>query len=164
MKKIRAIKYISIALFIWYISLIVMAYKTQYFEDKSNLYFSLLLASISLIMSFKGVVLKSYSTLWFALSLILYALIIILLEMKNIDYNSYKYFFILLPIVASLILVAFGQKVYLKVVILNVSVAIPMLLDYFIELQIWLYIVVFIISVLIGILLCRTFGFDKETV
>ena len=93
MKKIRAIKYISIALFIWYISLIVMAYKTQYFEDKTNLYFSLLLASISLIMSFKGVVLKSYSTLWFALSLILYALIIILLEMKNIDY-MYQYYFV----------------------------------------------------------------------
>lgn len=162
MKKIRAIKYISILLFIIYISIILVAYLTDYISANATVWFSIVLAVVSINCCFKGAVLKSYSTLWFAVSLVLYALLIIVFEVNRISYGEFNYYFAVLPVVTSLIFICFGKLNYIYAIIINLSVAIPIFIINLFSLNIWLKIAVFTVFVLVGLLLSRAVYIKRE--
>ncbi len=147
-----------------YILTILLAYKGSFWGDKSVIAFSVVLTLVSLGLCYKGAVLKSYSTLWFALNLVLYALLILIFEIRNIDYLNLLYLFAFLPLISSLILVCFGKFAYFKVIILNLSVALPLLAFEFWEMVLWLKIGVFAISILLGVLTSKLFSLGKERI
>lgn len=164
MKKIRAIKYVGLALFVVYVVTIILASFTNYFGDYGVIAFSLVLASVAFHLFYKGAVLKSFSTLWFALCLILYALCILVFEIWNIGYSSYSFLFVFLPILPSVFILAFGKVIYLKVIILNLSIALPLLLFNYMNLSIWLKFGVFTISIVLGVLISRCIYVGKEKI
>lgn len=164
MGKIRALKCIGLVLVVAYVLTILLAYKGSYFGNYNVLAFSLVLTLVSLGLCYKGSVLKSYSTLWFALSLILYALLILIFEIKNIEYSHLIYLFAFLPILPSLLLVCLGKFAYIKVIIINLSLALPLLVINILEMALWLKIGVFTVSVLLGLLVSKFFSLDKEKI
>ena len=116
-------------------------------------------------MIYKGKLLKSTSTLWFANTLILYAIIIILAEIFSWNILDNYYIFLIIPLFASIInLVVFHSKIYWKVIILNISALIPALLMFFYDFNVWINAVFWTISVVIGILVCRSINLGKESV
>ncbi len=164
MRKIRAIKYLGIILSIIYLFVIVVAYYTEYISGTENLIFSVLLAVLSLFSCFKGSMIRSFSTLWFGITLILYALLIIIFEVKNFSYSEYIYVFAFLPIITSLIFICFRKLNYIKVMIINLSIAIPILLSNIFEIKIGLNIAIFSVSILVGIIVCRLINTHREKV
>lgn len=164
MRKIRVIKYVGIALVALYVASIILASFTSLFGDYVVTIFSIILASISLYLFYKGAVLKSYSTLWFGLCLILYALCILAFEIWNIRYENYSFLFAFLPIVPSVLMLAFGRAIYLKVIIFNFSIALPLLIFNYVSLNLWLKIGVFTISIALGILVSRCTHIGKEII
>ena len=84
--------------------------------------------------------------------------------MINFSYYEYIYVFAFLPIVTSLIFVCFKNFNYIKVMIINLSIAIPILVSNILAIKIWLNIVIFIESILIGISICRLITTRKEKV
>ena len=93
MRKIRAIKYIGLVLFFAYTMAIILTYFTSFVGDFDNILFSILLAVLSLFTCFKGTMIRSFSTLWFSVTLILYAILIIVFEITKISYDDYIYLF-----------------------------------------------------------------------
>jgi len=165
MKKIKVIEIIGFILFLIYIILVVSDLLWGYTGDFRELIFSIMLAIISLNMLTKGVFLKSQSTLWFAITLVLYAILMIIFNIFNIDYNLYNYLFILLPIIASVInIVVFHNLIYIKVIILNVTLSVPFILSKFLNLEIYWYVFIGVVSVFIGIIVCRCFKMKGEKV
>lgn len=165
MKKIKVVQIIGYVLFIIYLGLIIGEWIWGYWKDFENIAFSILLAIVSLSLIYKGVLIKSSSTLWFAVSLIIYAITIIIFEYLKIDPQNYYYIFVLIPIIASLInLAVFQNLIYIKVIILNISIAIPVFLSRFLSLSIWWILFIRLISVFIGIIICRSINLDKERV
>lgn len=164
MRKIKIIKYVGVMLFIIYVATMVLASFSNYFGDFNVIAFTLVLALLSLHLCYKGTVLHSYSTLWFALNLVLYALLILYFEIMKIDYNGFYFLFAFLPIVPSLILVFLGKAGYLKVIILDLSVALPLTIFNFPTLNLWLKIGVFAFSILLGIFICKLFSLGKERI
>lgn len=164
MRKIRAIKYVGIALFVVYVVTIIFAHFTNFFGDYDVIAFSLVLASVALHLFYKGAVLKSFSTLWFALCLILYALCILAFEVWNIEYEDYFYLFAFLPILPSVLMVAFGRVTYLKVIIVNLSISLPLLLFNYFNLSFWLKLASFAISISLGIVISRCIYIGKEKI
>ncbi len=164
MVKIRIIKYIGIVLFALYIVVIALSQGSQVLGGMDILLFSILLASVSLVLCFKGAILKSYSTLWFALSLILYAILIILFEVGGVTYEGYGYLFAYLPILASIIMLIMGKVGYLKVIILNISIALPVSIIYNISMGIWLKLGIILLSFIMGVFISKGITFDKEKI
>lgn len=164
MAKIRIIKYLGIVLFIVYLVTVVLAFTTSYFGDLNIIAFTFVLALVSLHLCYKGAVLHSYSTLWFALNLVLYALLILYFEIMNIEYNSFYFLFTFLPLIPSLIIVFWGKVGYLKVIILNLSVALPLTIFNFVTLDLWLQIGVFTFSILLGMFISKLFSLGKERI
>lgn len=164
MRKIRAIKYIGLLLSIIYLLTILGVCFTEYIGGTENLVFSILLAVLSVFSCFKGSMIKSFSTLWFGITLILYAFLIIIFEVTEFSYFDYIYVFAFLPIVTSLIFVCFKKFNYIKVVIINLSIAIPILLSNILDVKLWLNIAIFSISILIGIFVCRLINISREKV
>lgn len=165
MKRIKVVQIIGFVLFLIYITLAISDLIIGYIGDYRELVFSILLAVISINMLTKGVFLKSQSTLWFAITLVLYAILVIIFNTINVKYNTFNYIFILLPIIASVInIVVFHNLMYIKVIILNITIAIPFILSKYLKLNnIWLFIIG-IVSIFIGIILCRFFKMKGEKV
>lgn len=165
MKKIKVVQIIGFVLFFVYVGLVISEFIWGYISDYRELLFSVLLAVVSINMLVKGVFLKSQSTLWFAITLVMYAILMTIFSIFNIDYNLYNYIFILLPIIASAInIVVFHNLLYIKVIILNLTLAIPFILSKFISLQTFWYYVIGVVSVLIGIIVCRCLKMKREKV
>lgn len=165
MKKVKIVQIIGIILFVIYVALIISELSFGYLGEVQNIAFSVILAIISLTLIYKGVLLKSGSTLWFAISLILYAILLIIFELLKIYVNDFYYLFVLIPIIASLINIAvFNNLIYIKVIILNISLAIPVFLVSFVEIEWWQTLIVVAMCLFAGIVICRLINFDKERV
>lgn len=164
MIKIRIVKYIGIVLFVLYIAIIALAKYSQMLGDMDIILFSVLLASVSLVLCFEGAILKSFSTLWFALSLILYAILIITFEVNNIAYSGVGYLFAYLPILSSLIMLFMGRWGYIKVIILNISIALPISLIHNLSMEIWLKLGIILLSFIMGVFISKCITFDKEKI
>ena len=165
MKKIKIVQIIGILLFIIYLGLFITHLLWGILYDFDVFIFSIILAIISLVSIYKGVLLKSSSTFWFAIFLILTAIFSITINLLYLDINDFYFVFSILPIIASLFnLFIFKYKIYIKVIILNISIAIPVFCMQFLTWQWWINCIVGVISVLAGILICRLINFDKEKV
>ena len=163
MKKISIVKWIGIILFFVYITLIVVDLIFEVLGDYRILILSLVLALISMNMISKGVIIKSSSTLWFALTLILFAILIAIFELKNINPTEYYYIFSIIPIISSVInLAIFQNLIYIKVIILNISIVIPIFILYFFQLHLLLNLLIFVISIGLGIIISRGIPLNKE--
>lgn len=163
MKKIEIVKWIGVVLFLFYITLIAIDLTLGVLGDYQVLIFSIILALISINLIAKGVIIKSSSTLWFSITLILFALIIIVFEMNFIESIDYYYIFSFIPIISSVInLAIFQNLIYIKVVILNISIIIPVCIQYFLQLETIQILLIYIVSVLIGIIVCRCINLNKE--
>ena len=164
MKKIRIVSVIGCALFILYILLIISELIWGYLEDTQLLLFSSVLAVISIIMLYKGVLIKSASTLWFAICLILFAISLVVFELVEISVEYY-YLLSLLPIIASIVNIAiFHNLFYIKVIIINLSIFIPLLVTQFVLLDWWWVVLIYAISIVLGIILCRNLSLEKEKI
>lgn len=163
MRKIQVVQLIGIVLFVTYIALIATDIIFNYLRDYKVLILSSVLAIISLNLISKGVLLKSSSTLWFAITLLLMAIIIVIMHLMDIMPGKYYFIFAIVPIFSSIInLAIFHNLIYIKVIILNVSILIPILIIYFLDLSIWIYWLITIISILLGIVICRSWNLVKE--
>ena len=165
MKKIKIIQIIGITLFIIYIGLIISDILLNYMGDYKILTLSFILALVSINSIWKGVVLRSSSTLWFSITLILISITIVIFDLNALVVENYYFIFVLIPIIASLInLAIFHNLIYIKVIILNISIAIPTIIHYFYNLKVWWNILSFGVSIVLGIIICRLWNLDKENV
>lgn len=165
MSKIRIVQILGFVLCLAYITILILNMFWGVFPNINNLIFSIILAIVSFELLFKAVIIKSTSTMWFALSLILYALIIIIFERLSLNYKSMAYVFAFLPIISSLIiLLLFNNYIYIKLIILNMSIAIPITLFNLLDLKWWIFAIILTIGILFGILLSRMVNLDKEKV
>lgn len=162
MRKIRAIKFIGIILFVGYVLIGIMAYMERLVSRTDNILFSVLLAILSIFVCFKGSILKSYSTLWFGITLILYALLIVTFEVVKFDYMGYSYVFAFLPLITSTLFICFKKFNYIKIFIINLTIAIPVMFVNILNLKLWLNIAVFTISIIIGIVVCKLIDLSRE--
>lgn len=162
MRKIRAIKYIGLVLFFAYTIAIILTYFTSFVGDFDNILFSILLAVLSLFTCFKGTMIRSFSTLWFSVTLILYAILIIVFEITKISYDDYIYLFAFLPIITSLVFICFKKFHYIKVLIINLSIAIPVLISKTTVFNLWLNIGCFMCFVILGIFIAGLLDGHKE--
>lgn len=164
MKKIRIVQIIGFILFVIYVLLIISEFIWGYLADLNLIVFSGVLAIVSITMITKGVLLKSASTLWFAISLILFAICIISSEIFKIP-REYGYLLALIPIIASLVNIAiFHNLFYIKIIIVNISVFIPLLIVRYVSLQWWWSVIIFAISIILGIIICRNISLEKENI
>lgn len=165
MKKIRLVQIIGILLFLAYSILLVFDVLKGFLVNYSRFVFSILMAIIGLNLIFKGVVLKSNSTLWFANVLLSLAITIIVFSLLKIDMQKYCYVFSIVPILASILnLFVFNNKIYVKIIIVNITIIIPTIIQYFYKFELYWFVCITIVSVLLGIFLCRFINFDKENV
>ena len=164
-KKIKIAQIIGILLFSLYISLLLLDLLWGVLGEINNLIFSCVMAGISLSLIYKGVLLKSSSTLWFAITLILSAIVLIIFNLFGLDLNGYYFIFVLIPIIASIFnLIIFHYKIYIKVIILNISIAIPIFTAHFWFENWWQNLIVGVVAIIIGILICRSINFEREKV
>lgn len=163
MKRINIIKWIGLILFLFYIVLLVVDLSLDVLGDWRILVFSLVLALISTNLIAKGVIIKSSSTLWFSITLVLFAITIAIFELKSIKAFDYYYIFSLIPIISSIInLAIFQNLIYIKVIILNISIIIPVCIQYFFHLRTWIIITTLVGCIVGGIIVCRCINLNKE--
>ena len=165
MKKIKIIQIIGISLVFIYLALLISDVVWGYLGDINTLVFSVILVCIGLNLIRKGVLLKSTSTLWFAMCLIIFAICIIILKLNNQDTQDFAYLFGVIQLIASFInLAIFGAKIYIKVIILNVSILVPIFTSQFLNFQWLINVGIGVISLVLGILICRNINLDKEKI
>lgn len=165
MKKIKIIQIIGVLLVLIYLVLLISDLVWGYLGDINTLVFSVILVCIGLNLIYKGVLLKSTSTLWFAMCLIIFAICIIILKLNNQDVQEFAYLFGIIPLIASFInLAIFGTKIYIKVIILNVSILVPVFTSQFLNLQWFINVGIGLISLILGIVICRNINLDKEKI
>lgn len=163
MKKIIIVKWLGIVLFVVYSVLLIIDFVFDFLGDWKIITFSIILAIISINMIAKGVIIKSSSTLWFAVSLILFAITIAIFDIKNIDPKQYYFIFSIIPIISSIInLAIFENLIYIKVIILNISIAIPVFVWYFWDFKFIINLIISVLSVIIGIVISRFINLNKE--
>lgn len=163
MKKIDIVKWIGIILFFVYISILIIDIFSGFLGDYNIIVISLILSIISINSVVKGRLIKSSSTMWFAITLILFSILIVIFELKNIKPLDYYFVFSIIPIISSVInLAIFENLIYIKVIIFNISIIIPITIQYFFKLQVFLIAIVSILSIVVGILVCRQISLSKE--
>jgi len=164
-KRIRIVQIIGVTLFIIYFGLFLLDLIWGLLNDTNAIIFSIILALISISLIYKGVLLKSSSTLWFAINLILCAIFLIVISLLDLSIDDFYFVFSLIPIVASVCnLFIFRYNIYIKVIILNISIIIPIILLQFFNLIWWVVLIVAIVSISLGILICRSINFGREKV
>lgn len=165
MKKIKIVQFIGIVLFVAYLCLLILDIIWGMLHDYNVLIFSLILAMISVSLIVKGVLLKSSSTLWFAINLISCAIILIVFNLSKIEIANNYYVLSLIPLLASVInLIIFKYIIYFKLIIINISVIIPVYIMHFMNYEWWINLIIFLISITLGIWICRSINLGKEKV
>ena len=165
MKKIKFVQIVGIVLFLIYISLVLIDIVWGIAYDINNLIFSIILAAISVTSIFKGVLLKSASTLWFSVTLILTAIMLVIFNIYRLNADNYWFIFAIIPIVSSIInLFIFKYLIYIKLIILNISIIIPIFVYKYLQFDWWIILIIGIISISLGILVSRLIKFKKEKV
>lgn len=165
MRKIRLVQIVGILLVVVYCILLCLDVIFNGLGNNRIILLSLVLAGIAVNMIVKGVIIRSGSTLWFAITLVISAIAVIIFSINTIDLNKYYYVFAILPIIASLInLVIFQNLIYIRIIIINVSILIPILLYSFVDLALhWVWLIGSV-SVIGGIIVCRMIITNKENV
>lgn len=150
---------------LFYISLVISNMIWRVLDDNLLFILSIVMIVFGVNMLFKGKLLRSVSTLWFALILIFCAVFILLLEIFNKDISEYYFIFSLIPIIPSIMCVfILDAKIFLKVIILNISIAIPVILLQFLNIE-WYYILAIgLLTLAFGIVICRSINLDKEKI
>ena len=165
MKRIRVVQVVGIVLFVAYLLLFIADMLRNVLGNYKEIILSVLISLIGVNLLVKGFLIKSNSTLWFANVLILMSLTIALLEFLKFDIVNYYYLFTIIPMIASVInLIVFKNLIYIKVMIINFTVIVPTVLQFIYKFDIYLMTLMFVISILIGILICRMINFDRENV
>ena len=165
MKKIKIIQIIGISLVLLYLILLISDLVWGYLGDINTLVFSVILVCIGLNLIRKGVLLKSTSTLWFAMCLIIFAICIIILKLNNQNVQDFAYLFGVIPLISSFInLALFHAKIYIKVIILNMSILVPIFTSQFLNLQWFINVGIGVMAIILGILICRNINLDKEKI
>lgn len=165
MKKIRFVQAVGVVLFLGYILLLVIDVFKGFLGDYYQLILSLIMAIIGFNLLFKAVIIKSSSTIWFAIVLISMSVVIITMSLYRIEIEKLYYVFAIIPLFASLLnLIVFNNLIYIKVMIINATIIVPMIIQQFYTLGNYWSIGLFVISILIGIIICRVINFDKEKV
>ena len=68
-----------------------------------------------------------------------------------------------IPLISSFVnLAIFGAKIYIKVIILNLSILVPIFTSQFLNFQWFINVGIGIVSLILGILICRSINLDKE--
>ena len=165
MKRIKFVQIIGIILFLVYVSLVIVDLLWGILYDMDNLIFSIVLAAISLTSICKGVLLKSASTLWFAVTLILTAILLVILNIYRFNADNCWFVFAIIPSISSIInLIVFKYLIYIKLIILNISVIIPIIIYKYVQFDWWISLIIDILSISLGILVSRLIKFKKEKV
>ena len=165
MKKIRLVQIVGIILFIGYIILLIVDGINGFLGNYSQLVLSIVMAVIGLNLIIKGSVIKSNSTMWFAIVLISISVTIIIAGLLEINLIKNNYIFAVVPLFASFLnLIIFNNLTYIKVIIVNISIIVPMVIEYFYSFEFYWSIGLFVISILIGIMICRLINWGKEKI
>jgi hypothetical protein len=163
--KVRIIAIIGIILFVIYVGLIITNISLDYLGEYELLVFSIILALISINMINKGILLRSTTTLWFALNMIIFAIVIIICELLSWDIANVGYIWSLIPILPSIInLIVFNNYIYIKLIIINVFIIIPLIINSLVVFSFWIEMGFIAGGIVIGIITCRLINFDKENV
>lgn len=164
MKKVKVVGIVGFLLVLLYVVLFTSNIIWGYLGDKDTLVLSIVLICISISSIYKGAILKSSSTMWFAICLILFSIIIVIFNLFDISHKFY-YLFVFIPIISSVInIIIFKYVIYFKVIILNLSIAIPVVLSSLFDFQLWLNITLYVSIILLGIIICRLIYFRKEKI
>ena len=165
MKKIKIVQIIGLLLILTYIFLFISNLIVGYLKDLEQIVLSVVLIFVSVTLIFKGVLLKSSSTLWFAICLINFSILIIIFELASVDLRGYDWIFACVPLLASMLnLAVFKAKIYIKVIILNISILIPIVTTQVLSPNIWLSLIIWLGSVIFGIFVCRCINLNREKV
>lgn len=164
MKKIKVVQIIGIMLVLLYVAL-VLTNLIWGVIDHSAFLFSIVIVLVGANLIYKGKLLKSASTLWFAFNLIFGAILIIILELLKLEIQDFGYIFAFVPMLASMfILVILRTKIYIKVMIINISVIIPLLVYKFAQIEWYFALIIAIICIVASIVICRNINLDKEKI
>ena len=137
-KRVKIIQIIGSLLVFVYLGLFVSNVIFGYLGALDTFIFSILLVAIGFDLIWKGVLLKSSSTLWFAICLILWAILILILKLYNQNIQEYIFVFASIPLIPSALnMIVFKNSIYLKVIIINISIIVPILLMQFLTLSWW---------------------------
>ncbi len=124
---------------------------------------SILFALLSIILLYKGIIVYSQSTCWFGLNMILVAILLLLFDLLKIS-NFYNYLYAFIPIISSLIIIAvYSNLLYIKVIVLDVSIAIPLITFWYITTDWWWQALAYVAMVFAGIIICRNIDISKES-
>lgn len=165
MKRIRIVQLIEILLVLMYVALILSDLVYGLLGESRDTILSIVLAIISISLIHKGVLLKSQSTLWFSMSLVLFAITIISCQLLGVEPVGYYFIFALIPIISSIMNIAiFNNLFYIKVIILNISIAVPIVIMYFTRIELWYIVGIGVLSIVIGMIICRLLSFKKEKI
>lgn len=165
MKRIRIVQLLGFVLVGCYIVLFSIDIKYGLLGNMRNWIFSILVVLIGINLICKGIILSSSSTMWFANNLILVAITILFIEFIQLNINEYIFVFSIIPIIPTFInLFILKQKIYIKVFILNASIIIPILIFQFSSIE-WYWVCgMAIVSIALGIIICRNINLDKEKI
>lgn len=165
MKKIRLVQAVGIVLFIGYLILLLIDAINGFLGNNTQLVLSVIMAVIGINLIFKGTIIKSSSTMWFANVLISLSVTIIVANLLRVEMRQVYYLMAIIPLFASIVnLIVFNNLTYIKVIIINISIIAPIIIEYFYGFDIYWSIGLFVISILIGVMVCRLINLDKEKV
>ena len=161
-KRVKIIQIIGSLLVFVYLGLFVSNVIFGYLGALDTFIFSILLVAIGFDLIWKGVLLKSSSTLWFAICLILWAILILILKLYNQNIQEYNFVFASIPLIPSALnMIVFKNSIYLKVIIINISIIVPILLMQFLTLSWWWLVLIATASVGVSIVICRFIGLKR---
>lgn len=161
-KRVKIIQIIGSLLVFVYLGLFVSNVIFGYLGALDTFIFSILLVAIGFDLIWKGVLLKSSSTLWFAICLILWAILILILKLCNQNIQEYIFVFASIPLIPSALnMIVFKNSIYLKVIIINISIIVPILLMQFLTLSWWWLVLMATASVVVSIVICRFIGLKR---
>jgi len=161
--RIKIVSITGFLLFIIYLFLLITEWIYGYLGNYKDIVFSCILAIISLSLMFKGLLIKSVSTIWFSLCLIIYALCIIVFNIIDFNYLNYYSIFALIPVISSLIiLVIFKNLLYIRLIIINIFIALPIFFLNIFDFNVWIFVTILIFSIILSVFVCRLIRFNKE--
>ena len=162
LKKVKIIQIIGTTLVFVYLGLFVSNVIFGYLGSLDTFIFSILLVAIGFDLIFKGVLLKSSSTLWFAMCLILWAILILILKLYKQNIIDYVCVFASISLVPSVLnLIVFKNPIYFKVAIINISIILPIICMQFLTLKWWWLVLIAITSLSASIVICRFIGLKR---
>ena len=146
-----------------YIVLLVLHTQSYFVGFRYDVLASIMFALLSIMLLYKAIIVYSQSTCWFALNMILVAILLLLFNILNLTENFY-YLFSIIPIISSIIIIAvYANLLYIKVIVLDISISIPIIVFNYVFLAWWWQVVVYTFSIILGIFVCRKISIFRES-